>query len=451
MEHVQNLSAGPSTTWPAMSELATPDKSVKTIKADPEGDDHAGKADSAVQAVPRRAGTPGSDKLARIFMRSKNMELESGIRSMISDCKTDWLSRTLIAHNAAVPALAETLLTAAQGDMTEAFVFAAAMGDSCTASAFFEAGADTVEAAKGLIDRGEWDAVQLIIKDRLFRFSEGSEGLSGVVTYALESNNAPSGNWLKWLCGDVPSAEKLVAAHFGQKRHLVRLMDMARSQSISPGPLMEAVINMPDLSREERISAIRTIVDSEEVPEHGAFASDKALHEQLVQSNIEAAELMIAGGVGWNHALFLAGSVGDGLAIKNLLRCNGVRQNDVMNVLLSRPSPDGKSAIVYSMIQHYVLEGHSSSSSKIRELKGLLNARPEIKGLFRDLAEIMLRNEIEAGNTHAVAILMTAGVTLDDINDLDWLADPMRTRVAQQQVDAHSNPGNTVKPSKQFV
>ncbi|CAM4247512.1 hypothetical protein BOTU111921_18890 [Bordetella tumbae] len=244
------------------------------------------------------------------------------------------------------------------------------------------------------------------------------------------------------------SSDKLVAAHFGQKRNLAGLMEMARSQSISPGPLMEAVVNMPGLSREERISAIRTIVDSEEVPDHGEFASDSALYEQLEQSNLEAAELMIAGGVGWNHALFLAGSIDDKQAIKNLLKCDGVRFHAVMNVLLSRISHPGRGNIAYSMIQHYALERHSSTSLKIRELKGLL----ETNWLFRAAAKTMLQNEIQAGNTHAVAILMTAGVKLDDINDLDWLADPMRTTGAQQQVDAHSNPSsNTVKPSKQFV
>lgn len=452
MEHVQNLPADTSAAWPAMSALTASVTSAETVKTDPERADLASKADSTGQARPRLPGTLMSDKLARIFMRSKSMEVGSETRSLVSDCETDWLSRRLIAHNAVVPKLAESVLMTVQGDITKAFSFAAAMGESCIAAVFFEAGADTVQVAKRLIDRGEWTAVKFIIKERFFRFSEGNEGISDVVAYALESHNIPSMDWLKWLCDDVvPSAGELVAAHFGKKRDLAGLMEMARSQSISSGPLIEAVVNMPGLSREERINAIRKIVDWEEVPDYGTRASENTLHDQLVQSNLKAAELMIAGGVRWNHALFLASFHDDVPTIKNLFKCDGVQQGNVMAALLSRPSPLGQSAIAYSMIQHYALEGHLSPSLKIRELKELLNARPEIKGFFRDIAEIVLRNEIQAGNTHAVAILMAAGVTLDDINDLDWLTDPMRTTGAKQETDAHSNPSNTVKQSKQFV
>lgn len=442
MEYVQNLSAGMSTALPAMSALAAPDTSTETIKADPEGCDLAGNADSADQAVPHRAGTLSSDKLARIFMRSKNMDLESGTRSLISDCKTDWLSRTLISHNAVVPAQAEKLLTATQGDMTEAFVLAAAMGDSCTASAFFEAGADTVQAAKGFIDRGEWDAVKLIIKDRLFRISEGNGGISDVIAYALESNNVPSMDWLKWLCDDVgPNAGALVAAHFARKRDLAGLMEMARSQSISSAPLMEAVVNMQGLSREERIRAIRKIVATEQVPDHGLRASEDAVYEQLVQGNLEATELMIASGVRWNHALFIAAARDDVSTIRNLFKCDGIQLDAVVNALFYQSSSDGKSAIAYSIIQHYVLEIDSSPWLKVRELERLF----AMNWLFRAAADAVLRHEIQAGNTHAVAIFMTAGGRLSSINALEELADPMRTTGAQQQIDAHSN------PSKQFV
>ncbi|OZI42917.1 hypothetical protein CAL21_19035 [Bordetella genomosp. 4] len=451
MEYIHPLPAGASRPWPAMTTPTTPETSAKTIKTDTEESDLHSKADSAGQAVPRQPGTLVSDRLARIFMRSKSMEVGSEIRSLVSDCETHWFSRTLIAHNAVVPKLAESVLMTVQGDMTKAFAFAAAMGDSCIASVFFEAGADTVQVAKSFIDRGQWHAVKLIIKDRLFRFSDGNGGISDVMAYALESHNVPSMDWLKWLCDDVPSAGELVAAHFGQRRNLAGLMEMARSQSISPGPLMEAVVSMPGLSREERISAIRKIVDWEEVPDYGTRTSENALHDQLAQSNLKAAELMIAGGVSWNHALFFSSFHNDVSTIKNLFKCDGIQQDDVMNALLSRPSPLGQGAIAYSMIQHYALDKHLSPSLKIRGLKELLNARPGIKELFRDIAEIMLRNEIRAGNTHVVAILMTAGVKIDDIDDLDWLADPMRTTGAQQQVDAHSNPSNTVKPSKQFV
>lgn len=451
MHHVQHRPAGTPAVSPARSARTAPEPNATIVKTDSEGD-RALKADSAGRAVARRAGTIASGKLAKVFMQSENMELGSQTRSLMSDCQISWMRGTLVSHNGVVPKMAESILTVAKGDVTKAFAFAAATGDSCVASALFEAGADTAQAAKDFIDRGQWDAVKLIIQHRLVQSPEWEEGILDVVAYALQSTHGPSMEWLQWLCAEVRGAGQRVAAHFGHEQNLAALMALARSQSIGADYLIDAVLNMPGLTREQRISAIQEIIGREKIPRYVAVAraSEDALHDQLARGNLQAAELMIASGVRWGHALLYASVRGDVPTVKNLLKCDGVGVNAVMNDMLSRTFPGGRAAMAAAMIEYYALERPSSSPLKVLTLKWLLNAPKEIRGVFRDVADAMLRDETWARNTEVVAIFKAAGVKVYGNNDLDELAD-VRTWGVQQPSDARRNAGNEVNPVKPFV
>ena len=408
---------------------------------------------------PRQAGVPGSDRLARLFMRSQRMDLETGTRRPAGGDNIDGGVRVQREHNAAVPTQAEEMLAAAYGDVSSAFAIAVAKGDWCVAATFLEAGADALQVAKGFVDHGQWSNVLRIIQQRLFsgagdyevyvdgmdraqwdemrltigdgriRRLEDERPVSEVIAYALEATDGPDMDWIKRVCSDVLLAGEIVASHFKKTCDLTALMTLAHAQSISAPLLIDAVANMPDLDREDRVSAIARILAAEYIPAQGVLPSKHALYQQLQSGRPQVLDLMIAGGVGWDHALFRAGFDDDISAIKCLLKCDGVQVGTVLDALLAQKSLAGKTAIAYSMMKHYALEEHTDSLMKFRELKFLLNTRGETRRLFRYTAAILLQDEIKAGNAHAVAILMAAGVALNEISDLDGLANPSPVRM----------------------
>lgn len=388
---------------------------------------------------PHQATAIRSDRLAKIFIRSKNMELGPEVRRLVSDCQIKPFAKTLQAHTAIVPMLAEHLLTTAEGDMTQAFASAVATRDACVASVFLQAGADAMSIAKGLIDNGQWDDVKFIIDNRLVHTND----LDDVIGCVLTSQNGLSTERLLWLSGVGFNAGHAVAAHLAMKRDLAGLVAMSESKSVQDDFLITTIAKITDLGRKERIEAVRQIV-KEDIATWGVSSAERMLARHLEEGDLDTAELIIAAGVNWNSVLLTAGLNGDRLTVEKLLKCDGV---DPYRLLRTPEFRDAASFIAYSLVKRDVLEEAPSASSKLHAMKWLLRQGEH----YRQGAESLLRDEYKAGNTHAVAILMSAGVTLSGPIDLNEGSESVPAADARRQVDANVNPDNLVKPGKQYV
>ena len=153
---------------------------------------------------------------------------------------------------------------------------------------------------------------------------------------------------------------------------------------------------------------------------------------------------MMAAGVTGKNVLFTAASRGDRSIVEKLLKCDGAESYKFLSTPEFR---DVASFIAYSIVKRDVLEEAPSASSKLHAMTWLLRQGEH----YKEGAESLLRDEYKAGNVHAVALMMSAGVTFSGPIDLNEGLESVPATDAQRQIDANVNPANVVKPSKQYV
>lgn len=358
--------------------------------------------------------------LAKTGIRVDGSEASQSQLHVYVDLYANTGAPTLVAADLA------RILIAAQGDVSEAFSLAVNERNAYAAKAYFDIGADSLPAFKRCTREGRWDVAQWMLAQKITRTND-------VVTVLEDSVRSRNPSLTRWLCHHAPRDARALLTRFAMQRDVIGVTTLIETREFYLDFVLVDIANMSDRADAEKIGAMKTLMAVAKV------GAEVMLNAQLVWGKYEVARCMIAAGVPTTSILLTMAERRDTTAVQSMIALGA----DALDALAMGETSESKEVIAYAAIKVLVLdEKYLSGSDRITMLKALL-VRDDavVRG-----AEVLLHDELKAGNDYAVAILRAAGVLFVEDRRLAP-AEP----IAPAEIRDSTGLGHAAKPAKLYI